>query len=120
MVIDMLGHADEARARAFIEAQGLTFEAGFDDLVGVFELGALVAAGARERDILKMLAIDPAEQGGHLLGTLVTELAQRGYAAGHDGLFVFTKPESVASFEALGFSLLATDGRAALLEHGGG
>jgi [citrate (pro-3S)-lyase] ligase len=120
MIAEMHGAADEARARAFIEARGLRFEPDFDDLVGVFEHGVLVAAGARERDILKMLAVDPAEQGGPLLGALVTELALRGHAAGHDALFVFTRPESASSFEALGFSLLATDGRAALLEHGGG
>jgi [citrate (pro-3S)-lyase] ligase len=120
MVTDLRSSADVARGRAFIEAQGLRFEPGFDDLVGVYEQGALVAAGARAGDVLKMLAVDPGEQGGPLLGALATELLQRGHAAGHDVLFVFTKPEHVGSFEALGFSLLAGHGRAALLEHGGG
>jgi [citrate (pro-3S)-lyase] ligase len=117
---DILGSADSASARAFVEAQGLAFEPGFDDLVGVFERGTLVAVGAREREVLKMLAIAPAERGGGLLGALVTELARRAFAAGHDALFVFTKPEYVTSFEAMNFSLLASDGRAALLEHGRG
>jgi len=120
MVTDILSSADAARARAFIEARGLRFEPGFDDLVAVFQDGALVGVGARERDVLKMVAIDPAEQGGALLGALVTELARRGFAAGHDALFVFTKPELAGSFEALGFALLASAGRAALLEYGGG
>jgi [citrate (pro-3S)-lyase] ligase len=120
MVLDLLSDADRARARAFLAAQGLAFEPAFDDLVGVFEGGALVAVGARERDVLKMLAVDPAEQGGGLLGSLVTELARRGLAAGHEGLFVFTKPEYATSFEALGFELLASHGRAALLEYGHG
>jgi [citrate (pro-3S)-lyase] ligase len=120
MVTDILSSADRARARAFIEAQGLAFEPGFDDLVGVHDGGALVAVGARARDVLKMLAVDPAEQGGGLLGAVVTELARRGYGAGHDALFVFTKPECVSSFEALNFALLASAGRAALLEHGRG
>ena len=120
MVTDILSSADADRARAFIEATGAPFEAGFDDLVGVFEGGALVAVGARDRDVLKMIAVDPAEQGGALLGAVVSELARRGYAAGHDGLFVFTRPAAVQSFEALDFTLLASDGRAALLEHGGG
>jgi [citrate (pro-3S)-lyase] ligase len=120
MVTDLLSSADRARARVFLEAQGLAFEPGFDDLVGVFEGGALVAVGARERDVLKMLAVDPAEQGGGLLGALVTELARRGLAAGHDDLFVFTKPQYATSFEALGFALLASEARAALLEYGHG
>lgn len=120
IVTDMCGVADEVRARAFVEAQGLRFEPGFEDLVGVFEHGVLVGVGAREHDVLKMLAVAPAEQGGPVLGALATELVRRGNAAGHDVLFVFTRPESAGSFEALGFSLIATDGRAALLEHGGG
>ena len=63
MVTDILSSADSANARAFIEAQGLSFDPSFDDLVGVFDRGALVAVGAREREVLKMLAIAPAERG---------------------------------------------------------
>jgi [citrate (pro-3S)-lyase] ligase len=120
MVSEILGSASTERARAFIEAQGLQFEPGFDDLVGIFEGGALVAVGARERDVLKMLAIDPCEQGGAHLGALVTDLVRRGFAAGHEALFAFTKPDHATSFEALNFELLASSGRAALLEHGRG
>lgn len=120
MVTDILSSADADRARAFIEGQGLRFEPAYDDLVGAFDGGRLVAVGARERDVLKMIAVDPAEQGGPLLGLVVSELARRGYAAGHEGLFVFTSPSAVQSFERLAFTLLASDGRAALLEHGGG
>ncbi len=119
MVTGLFGAADQARARVFIEARGLSFEPGFDDLVGVFEEGRLVAAGARQGNVLKMLAIDPAWQSGSVLGELVGELSRLGFAAGHRGLFVFTCPEHVQSFEALNFALLASVGRAALLEYGG-
>ena len=40
MVTDILSSADSANARAFIEAQGLSFDPSFDDLVGVFDRGA--------------------------------------------------------------------------------
>jgi [citrate (pro-3S)-lyase] ligase len=120
MVTDLLTSVDAEQARTFLEAQGLAYEPAFEDLVGLFEGGELIAVGARDRDVLKMIAIDPGEQGGAVLGAVVTELARRGHAAGHEALFVFTRPASVPSFEALGFALLATDGRAALLEHGGG
>ncbi len=118
MVVDLLGGADRARARAFVEAQGLRFEEPLDDLLGVFEDGALVATGARAGDVLKLVAVDPAQQGGALLGAVVGGLVQRGQAAGHQGLFVFTKPEYAQSFEALNFSLLASHPRVALLEYG--
>jgi [citrate (pro-3S)-lyase] ligase len=120
MASPLLGSDDVAQARAFIEAQGLAFEPAFDDLVGVFEDGALVAAGARARDILKMIAVAPSLQGGPLLGEVVTALVQRALAAGLEDLFLFTRPASAGSFEALNFALLASHGRAALLEYGNG
>jgi [citrate (pro-3S)-lyase] ligase len=119
MVVQLLGSADRARARTLVEAQGLSFEEGFDELVGAFEEGALVATGARAGDVLKMIAIEPAHQSGGLLGELVGELTRLGLAAGHQGLFVFTRPQHVPSFEALNFRLLVTQAEVALLEYGG-
>jgi [citrate (pro-3S)-lyase] ligase len=120
MTPELLSAEDKDLARQFIEAQGLTFEPEVDDLVGVFEGGTLVAVGARRGDVLKMIAVAPSEQGGPLLGAVVTDLAARGFAAGNDSVFVFTRPGNVSSFEALGFELLASHGRAALLESGSG
>jgi [citrate (pro-3S)-lyase] ligase len=107
-------------ARAFIERNGLSFEDGYDDLVGIHEGGGLVATGARAGNILKMLAVEPSRQNGTLLGEVTTCLINRGYSAGFDSLFVFTKPEYAVTFEALNFSLLASHERVALLEYGGG
>ena len=107
-------------ARALIEAQGLRFEPGYDELVGLYDNGELFACGARAGYVLKMLAILPSHQGTDALGELVTHLLRSGLAAGHPTLLVFTRPQHVASFEALNFRLLATHGTAALLEHGPG
>lgn len=107
-------------ARQLIESQGLRFEPGFDDLAGLFEMGHLVACGARRGYVLKMLAIVPSHQGTDALGMLATELIHSALSAGHDTVFVFTRPGNVASFEALNFRLLVTHGQVALLEHGPG
>jgi [citrate (pro-3S)-lyase] ligase len=120
MRTELLGTAETQRARRFIEAQGLTFDPAVDELVGAFEAGELVAVGARRDDVLEMIAIAPGEQGGALLGAIVGDLTARGLAAGHESLFVFTRPACAPSFEALGFELLASHGRAALLELGRG
>ncbi len=112
--------SDIAAAKQLIERHGLSFEAGFDNLVGCYEQGELIAVGARAGNVLKMLAVEPEYQGGSLLGEIVTMLVGCGYAAGFDSLFVFTKPEYSGSFQALNFRLLASAHKVALLEYGNG
>ena len=120
MIAELLSGSGVLEAKALIEKSGLSFEDGFDEMFGVYEAGHLVAAGARAGNVLKMLAVEPAYQGGSLLGEIVTSLVNRGLAAGHDSLFVYTKPEYATTFEALNFQLLASQGRVALLEYGNG
>jgi len=109
-----------SEARRLIESHGLRFEPEFDDLVGLYEDGQLVACGARAGYILKMLVIEPSHQGTDALGGLVTKLVESAIVAGHDTVFVFTMPQNVASFEAMNFRMLVTHGQTALLEHGPG
>lgn len=118
MVNELLSGSDQGRARDFLVAQGLAWEPGFDNLVGVFDGPALVAVGARAANVLKMIAIAPSQQSGPLLGEVVGALVRAGLAAGHESLFVFTRPAYAQSFEALNFSLLAAQGQAVLLEYG--
>ena len=120
MVTELSCVTDVRAARDLIEQSGLAFEEGFDELAGVHESGELVAVGARAGNILKMFAVEPAHQSGDLLGELVTELVNRGFSAGFDSLFVYTKPEYATTFEALNFSLLASHERVVLLEYGKG
>lgn len=120
MTIEQLRRRDVPEARQLIEAAGLVFEADFDELVGVYAGGELVATAARQANILKMLAIRPEHQHGSLLGELATELIRLGFQAGYDSFFIFTAPANLTSFEALNFQLLACNDQAALLEYGGG
>lgn len=120
MIAELVSGPDIAEARDLIENNGLFFEAGFDELFGIHEDGVLIAVGARAGNILKMLAVEPSHQGGSLLGEIVTELVQRGFAAGFESLFIYTKPEYATTFEALNFTLLASQGKVALLEYGKG
>ncbi|MEI7611831.1 MAG: [citrate (pro-3S)-lyase] ligase [Betaproteobacteria bacterium] len=111
---------DVASARVLIERCELSFEAGFDDLLGIHEAGQLVAVGARAGNVLKMLAVEPAYQGGPLLGEILTALVMRGMENGLPSFFIFTKAEYITTFAALNFTLLASQGKAALLEYGNG
>ena len=107
-------------ARRLVESQGLSWEAGCDEVTGVYEAGRLVATGSRAGCVLKMFAIDPACQGGETLGQLVTSLVEAGRRAGHDSLLVYTRPENSASFEQCNFRLLVAAAGVVLLEWGGG
>lgn len=120
MVTELIGQYDFERARSLIESSGLAFERNFDSLVGVFAGRELVAVAARQQNILKMFAIAEACQGGPCLGELATELIRSGYLAGYDSFFVFTRPQSAPSFQALGFAPLVQHPQAVLLEYGGG
>jgi [citrate (pro-3S)-lyase] ligase len=120
MVTRLVGKEDRERARAFLEAQALAFEEDVDDLVGVFARRELVAVGGRRGGVLKGIAVAPAEQGGALWGEVVTALVTHAAAEGRDSLVVFTTPANAPTFERFNFELLASAGRAALLECGGG
>jgi [citrate (pro-3S)-lyase] ligase len=120
MVATLHSASDLREAREFVVRSGLAFEEGCDDFAGAYEDGRIVGVGARAGNVLKMLAVEPSHQGGPLLGRIVTTLINLGFAAGCDSLFVFTKPEHSVTFEALNFSLLASQRRVALLEYGGG
>jgi len=120
VITELTSSSDLKAARDLIERNELSFEADFDAMYGIHENGELIAVGARAGNILKMLAVDPAYQGGSILGEVLTGLVSSGFAAGFDSLFVFTKPEYSTTFQALNFTLLANQEKVALLEYGKG
>ena len=120
MAVELVHRSDQKKVLELLEQSGLAYEEGVDATYGIYENGSLVATGSRAGNILKMLAIAPEHQGGAVFGELVTELVMSGQRAGHDALFVYTKPEYVLSFQALNFTLLASQEKVALLEYGKG
>ena len=120
MIVELALKSERKMARELIEASGLAFEDNVDVMYGMYENEQLVATGSRAGNILKMLALAPEHQGGSALGELVTELVMSGQRAGHESLFVYTKPEFIFSFQSLNFTLLASQEKVALLEYGKG
>ncbi len=114
--LPLFSSADIEAAKALIESEGLRFEAGYDELVGVFEAGKLIGCGARQGRVLKMLVVDPDHRGGAVLGEIVTELMcdDRNVKSGAN--FIFAKPCAIASFERLNFRLLVKLTEAGMLE----
>ena len=120
MVTSLISNDELCQARALIAASGLSFEPPYDDLVGIFQAGRLVAVGARSGRVLKMLAVAPVRQREKLLQQVVTALLDLGLQEELESFFAFTTPDQAASFEALDFSLLVASGKCALLEYGDG
>jgi [citrate (pro-3S)-lyase] ligase len=118
--VPLITGGERTEARRLIEAQGLSFEDDADDLAGIYDSGRLVAVGARAGYVLKMFAIDEAYQGGEALGALATTLTSLARTAGHESLFVFTRPEHAPSFEQCHFRVLVDSGPVVLLECGPG
>ncbi len=120
VAVPLLTAGERLDARRLIQSQGLAFEDGCDDLVGLYDGGRLVATAGRAGYVLKMFAVAPSHQGEDVLGALATSLTELGRTAGEDAFLVFTRPEHAASFEHCRFRLLVTGGSVALLECGGG
>ena len=120
MAVELVHRSDQKKVLELLGQSGLAYEEGADATYGIYENGELVATGSRAGNILKMLAIAPEHQGGAVFGELVTELVMSGQRAGYEALFVYTKPEYVSSFQALNFTLLASQEKVALLEYGKG
>ena len=120
MIVELALKSERKMAQELIKASGLAFEDNVEVMYGMYENEQLVATGSRAGNILKMLAVAPEHQGGSVLGELVTELVMNGQRAGHDSLFVYTKPEFIFSFQSLNFTLLANQEKVALLEYGKG
>ena len=100
---------------------GLTFEPDADDVLGIKDQrGHLLATGSRQGALLKMIAVDSDHQSSELFAELIHGLIGRGYQAGIENFFVYTKPAQYHSFVALNFHLLCTSERVSLLEYGRG
>ncbi len=95
---------------------GLQVETPGEQTVLIWDEDKLVATGARQDNILKYIAVDPAYQGEGLTATLLTHLRQAAFAAGHRHLFLYTKPQNKLQFQSLFFYPVAQTKEVLLME----
>lgn len=82
----------------------------------VWENDQLAAAGSRLGNLLKCIAVDPAFQGMDLTATVLTQLRQDAFDAGHSHLFLYTKPKNLLQFSSLFFYPVAQTQQVLLME----
>ena len=102
--------------RTFLEAAGLEPDAGVARTALIWEGETLGAAGSRQGNVLKCIAVAPDHQGEGLTATLITALRQDAFREGHRHLFLYTKPGNAFQFSSLFFYPVAQTDRVLLME----
>ncbi len=103
--------------KAFLSRMELDADENTERTVLLWEDDEIIACGSRQGNLLKCIAVDPAHQGEGLTATLLTHLRQDAFAAGHDHLFLYTKPKNEAMFASLFFYPVAKTGDVLLMEN---
>lgn len=115
-----LTHALQGRKKEtwtkFLAQAGLAADEGLQTTVLIWEDDALIATGSRQDNILKCIAVSPMHQGEGLTATLLTQLRQDAFGAGHRHLFLYTKPANRFMFSSLFFYPVAQTGDVLLME----
>ena len=99
-----------------LQRSGLTADESAEQTVLLWDDDRLAAAGSRQGNLLKCIAVDPDRQGDGLTATLLTALRQEAFRDGHRHLFLYTKPENRAIFSSLFFYPIAQTEKVLLME----
>ena len=103
--------------KAFLSRAELDADENTERTALIWDQGEIIACGSRMGNLLKCIAVDPARQGEGLTATLLTHLRQDAFAAGHDHLFLYTKPKNETMFTSLFFFPVAKTGDVLLMEN---
>ena len=100
----------------FLLRAGLTPDENLQRTVLVWDNQQLVATGSRQGNLLKCIAVDEDRQGEGITATLITALRQDAFDAGHQHLFLYTKPQNEFMFGSLFFYPIAKSDKVLLME----
>lgn len=82
----------------------------------IWDGGKIIAAGSRQGNLLKCIAVDEDRQGEGLTATLITALRQDAFQEGFRHLFLYTKPRNEYQFSSLFFYPIAKTDQVLLME----
>ena len=86
--------------QTLLQQAGLTPDMDWETTVLIWEGRDLIAAASRAGNLLKCIAVDDSHQGEGLTATLLTQLRQDAFQAGHSHLFSFRTPSSSVATSA--------------------
>ena len=99
-----------------LKKTALTPDLHWEQTVLIWDGEDLIAAGSRQDNLLKCIAVDPARQGEGLLSGVITALRQEAFRKGLRHLFLYTKPSNAYLFGPLFFYPVAQTGDVLLME----
>lgn len=103
--------------QTLLKQAGLTPDMDWETTVLIWEGRDLIAAASRAGNLLKCIAVDDSHQGEGLTATLLTQLRQDAFQAGHSHLFLYTKPKNWEMFSSLFFYPIAETADVLLMEN---
>ena len=101
---------------ALLAREGLEADLSVERTVLIWEDGELIATGSRKGNLLKCIAVSSDHQGEGLTATVLTQLRQDAFDAGHRHLFLYTKPKNKLLFQSLFFYPVAQTEQVLLME----
>ena len=115
-IVSRLSGMKKNRWIDFLSRAGLEADEGVQRTVLVWDGDELIATGSRQDGLLKCIAVDDSRQGEGLTATVLTNLRQDAFSAGHRHLFLYTKPQNRTAFSSLFFYPVAQTDRVLLME----
>ena len=102
--------------RSLLLQAGLSPTEEPDIIALVFDGEQLIATGARQENVLKLIAVAAERQGEDLTSRVITALKNQAMEQGHRHLFIYTKPQNKFMFSSLFFYPVAQTPNVLLME----
>lgn len=119
-VVARMTPRQKASWKALLTRCGLEPDENVHSTVLLWDGELLAAAGSRQENLLKCIAVDDAYQGEGLTATLLTRLRQDAFEDGYRHLFLYTKPKNSLMFSSLFFYPVAQTKDVLLMENQSG
>ena len=120
MYVELLRQFDERKKKiwqTFLKNAGLEPDDDVTQTVLLWDADVLVAAGSRNGNLLKCIAVEHSRQGEDLTSTVLSSLRQEAFSEGYRHLFLYTKPENENMFSSLFFYPIAKTDKVLLMEN---
>lgn len=120
MYIELVTKFDNKKSeiwQTFLKNAGLEPDNNVTQTALLWDEETLVAAGSRNGNLLKCIAVEHSRQGEDLTSSILSALRQEAFKDGYSHLFLYTKPENENMFSSLFFYTIAKTDKVILMEN---